>query len=245
MESKNQIRIAMWSGPRNISTAMMRSFENRDDTFVIDEPFYAYYLAKTGFDHPGREYVLKSQSTKWENIVDLITGDIPEKKMIWYQKHMVHHIIDDKNIDWVKLFNNFFLIRHPKEVIISYAKRNQIDGINDLGYPHQINLFKKIRNITGENPVVFNAKDILCNPEKSLRKMCAHLRINFSNKMLSWPKGPRKTDGIWSPYWYKNVIKSNSFKPYKKSIERVPKEYTNLLEDSLPYYNYLNSFNKQ
>ena len=150
MASQNQIRIAMWSGPRNISTAMMRSFENREDTFVIDEPFYAYYLYKTGFDHPGREDVLKAQSTKWEDVVKLIIGKIPEKKLIWYQKHMVHHIVNGRNISWVKFFNNCLLIRHPKDVIISYAKQSPINGINDLGYLQQVNLFKKIKNITGK-----------------------------------------------------------------------------------------------
>ena len=144
MTSQNQIRIAMWSGPRNISTAMIRSFGNRKDTFVIDEPFYAYYLSKTGFDHPGREDVLKSQSTKWKDIVNLIIGDIPDKKLIWYQKHMVHHISNNRNIGWVKFFNNCFLIRHPKDVIISFAKQSPINGINDLGYIQQVNLFKKI-----------------------------------------------------------------------------------------------------
>ena len=242
MDSKDQIRIAMWSGPRNISTAMMRSFENRDDTSVVDEPFYAYYLSQTGLDHPGRKEVLESQSTNWDNVVNLITGDIPNNKMIWYQKHMVHHIIDDKDIEWVKYFNNLFLIRHPKEVIISYSKQSPIDGIKDLGYPQQINLFNKIKNITGDYPAIFNSKDILCNPGKSLRVMCKHLKINFSNNMLDWPKGARKTDGVWYPYWYKNVIKSSSFKPYKKSNESLPKEYNNLLEECLQCYDYLNSF---
>ena len=184
MDSKDQIRIAMWSGPRNISTAMMRSFENRDDTSVVDEPFYAYYLSQTGLDHPGRKEVLESQSTNWDNVVNLITGDIPNNKMIWYQKHMVHHIIDDKDIEWVKYFNNLFLIRHPKEVIISYSKQSRIDGIKDLGYPQQINLFNKIKNITGDYPAIFNSKDILCNPGKSLRAMCEHLKINFSNNIM-------------------------------------------------------------
>ena len=242
MDSKDQIRIAMWSGPRNISTAMMRSFENRDDTSVVDEPFYAYYLSQTDLDHPGRKEVLESQSTNWDNVVNFITGDIPNEKMIWYQKHMVHHIIDDKNIEWVKYFNNLFLIRHPKDVIISYSKQSPINGIKDLGYPQQIKLFKKIKKITGDYPVVFNSKDILSDPKKYLRKICELLKINFSNKMLSWPKGSRKTDGVWSPYWYKNVIKSSSFKPYKKSNESIPKEYNGLLEECLQCYDYLNSF---
>lgn len=242
MGPDNHIRIAMWSGPRNISTAMMRSFENRDDAVVIDEPFYAYYLSQTGLDHPGREKVLKSQSTNWNHVVNLINGNIPNEKMIWYQKHMVHHIIDDEDIEWVRSFNNFFLIRHPQEVIISYLKQSKIEGINDLGFLHQMNLFKKIKKITGDYPIVFDAKDILSDPKKYLRKMCEYLNISFSNKMLSWPKGRRGTDGVWSLYWYKNVIESTSFKPYIASNEQVPKDYNNLLEECLPYYNYLNSF---
>jgi len=244
MISQNQIRIAMWSGPRNISTAMMRSFENRKDTFVIDEPFYAYYLSKTGFDHPGREDVLKSQSTKWKDVVNLIIGDIPDKKLIWYQKHMVHHISNNRDIGWVKFFNNCFLIRHPKDVIISFAKQSPINGINDLGYIQQVNLFKKINNITGKYPLVFDAKDILTDPENYLRMICQYFKISFSKKMLNWPKGLRVTDGIWSPYWYKNVINSNSFNPYKKSLESIPNQYKNLLDECLPYYDYLYSFKK-
>jgi len=154
-------RIAMWSGPRNISTAMMRSFENRKDTIVIDEPFYAYYLDKTGFDHPCKKEVLRSQSKNWNEVVDLITSDLPKNKAIWYQKHMVHHILSYDDIGWVKSFKNCFLIRHPKEVIISYAKKNNINSAYDLGYEQQVNLFKKIREITGSSPSVFDSKDIL------------------------------------------------------------------------------------
>ena len=188
MISRNKIRIAMWSGPRNISTAMMRSFENREDTFVIDEPFYAFYLSHSGFNHPGKAEVLKSQSTNWDEVVKLITGDIPDNKFIWFQKHMVHHIANEKDIGWVKCFHNCFLIRHPKEVIISYAKQAPINEITDLGFVQQVNLFKKIKTFTGKAPFVFDAKDILINPEKYLKKMCEYFNINFSSKMLKWPK---------------------------------------------------------
>ena len=131
------MRIACWSGPRNISTALMRSWSSRQDSFVSDEPFYAYYLYKTGFDHPGREEVIKSQSTKWEDIVELIIGKIPEKKLIWYQKHMVHHIVNGRNIAWVKLFNNCLLIRHPKDVIMSFGKKFKLSSSTQLGYHQQ------------------------------------------------------------------------------------------------------------
>ena len=244
MISRNKIRIAMWSGPRNISTAMMRSFGNRDDTFVIDEPFYAFYLNHSGFNHPARKEVLKSQSTNWDEVVKLISGDIPDNKFIWYQKHMVHHIAQEKDIEWLKNFHNCFLIRHPKEVIISYSKQAPINEIADLGFVQQVNIFKKIKTITGKTPFVFDARDILINPEEQLKKMCENININFSSKMLKWPKGERKTDGVWSPYWYKNVINSNSFFPYKSSQEEVPLKYKNLLSKCLSYYDYLQSYKK-
>ena len=244
MISRNKIRIAMWSGPRNISTALMRSFENREDTFVIDEPFYACYLSHLGFDHPGKEEILKSQSTNWDEVVQLVTGEIPDNKFIWYQKHMVHHIVNEKNINWLKNFHNCFLIRHPKEVIISYAKQAPINEIIDLGFIQQVTLFKKIKELTGKTPIVFDAKDILISPEKYLKKMCEYLNISFSSKMLKWPKGERSTDGVWSRHWYKNVINSNSFLPYKNSQEEVPPKYKNLLKECLSYYDYLLSFKK-
>ena len=241
---KNQKKIAMWSGPRNISTAMMRSFENREDTYVIDEPFYAYYLKKTNLNHPLRQEVINSQESRLNNVIESITGLIPNNKMIWYQKHMVHHIPRNINMDWVKSFENCFLIRHPKDVIISYSKRNSINGIGDLGYIHQKYLFQKIKKITGKYPSVFDSKDILLNPRKYLKIMCDDFQIGFSEKMLYWPKGPRKTDGVWASYWYKNVMNSTSFNIYKESKKKFPPKYNYLLEECLPYYEYLYSYKK-
>mgnify|MGYP001169463158 FL=1 len=241
---KNQKKIAMWSGPRNISTAMMRSFENREDTYVIDEPFYAYYLKKANLKHPFREQIISSQESRLNKVIESITGLIPNNKMIWYQKHMVHHIPRNINMDWVKSFENCFLIRHPKDVIISYSKRNSINGIGDLGYIHQKYLFQKIKKITGKYPSVFDSKDILLNPEKYLKVMCNDFEIDFSKKMLYWPKGPRASDGVWASYWYKNVMNSRSFKKFKKSDEKVPRKYNHLLEKCLPYYEYLYSYKK-
>ena len=244
MVLKRKKKIAMWSGPRNISTAMMRSFENREDTCVIDEPFYAYYLKKTNLNHPLRQEVINSQESKLKNVIELITRDIPNNKIIWYQKHMVHHISSNMNMDWVKSFENCFLIRHPKDVIISYSKRNSINGIGDLGYIHQKYLFQKIKKITGKYPSVFDSKDILLNPEKYLKIMCNDFKIDFSEKMLDWPKGPRETDGVWASYWYKNVMNSTSFNIYKESKKKFPSKYNYLLEECLPYYEYLYSYKK-
>ncbi|MDC3333847.1 HAD family hydrolase [Candidatus Marinimicrobia bacterium] len=235
-------RIAMWSGPRNISTAMMRSFENRKDTVVIDEPFYAYYLNKTGFNHPCKKEVLRSQSKNWNEVVGLITSDLPKNKSIWYQKHMVHHILSFDDIGWVKGFKNCFLIRHPKEVIISYAKKNNINSAYDLGYEQQVNLFKKIKEITGSSPSVFDSKDILSSPKSILQKLCIELDIKFSVKMLNWPKGNRPSDGVWSSHWYKNVVNSDRFMSYKEPLQDLKKEHIDIFKECMYHYNYLNSF---
>ena len=242
MNDRNIIRIAMWSGPRNISTAMMRSFENRKDTSVIDEPFYAYYLNKTGLNHPLRQKVLASQSINWDEIVAQLNGEIPKENTIFYQKHMVHHILSFDKIGWVKNFKNCLLIRHPKQVIISYSKKNKINSIKDLGFVQQVELFKQIKNLTGSYPAVIDSKDILLNPKSYLSKLCNYFDISFTEEMLSWPIGQRTTDGIWGSHWYKNVINSNGFIPYKESEESIRQDDIQFYQDSIEHYNYLSSY---
>jgi len=232
----------MWSGPRNISTAMMRSFENRKDTIVIDEPFYAYYLKKSDLVHPGKDQILKSQNNNWHEVVEQITSELPDGATIYYQKHMAHHIFPNNDIGWVKSFKNCFLIRHPKEVIISYSKKNKIKNASDLGFIQQVQLFKKIKNITGTTPAIFDSMDILLDPKVLLKKLCKYLEIEFSNKMLKWPKGIRDTDGVWASHWYKNVINSDGFKPYNKRNENLNINQIKLFEESMDHYNYLSSF---
>ena len=242
MNDRNIIRIAMWSGPRNISTAMMRSFENRKDTSVIDEPFYAYYLNKTGLNHPLREKVLVSQSINCDKIVAQLNGEIPKEKTIFYQKHMVHHILSFDKIDWVKNFKNCLLIRHPKQVIVSYSKQSKINSINDLGFVQQVELFEQIKNLTGSYPAVIDSKDILLDPKLYLSKLCNYFDISFLEEMLSWPIGQRTSDGIWGSHWYKNVINSNGFIPYKESEESIHQDDIQLYQDSIEHYNYLSSY---
>ena len=181
--------IAMWSGPRNLSTAMMRSFENRSDTVVLDEPFYAHFLDKTNLNHPGRDEVLLSQDCNWNNVVKMITGPIPQNKPIWYQKHMAQHNLDGCDISWIKNLNNCILIRHPKYVIPSYNREYSISNEQLLGYPQQLDLIRVLEEELGVPPPIFDATDILKNPEKGIKKICMSLGIPFSKKMLKWPKG--------------------------------------------------------
>ena len=233
------IRIAMWSGPRNISTAMMRSFENRPDTVVIDEPFYAHYLDKTGLEHPGRDKVLASQNTDWNEVATMLLGPIPEEQLVWYQKHMAQHNLEGCDLSWTRDVNNCFLIRDPEEVIHSYGKRFPIENELLLGFVQQAELFRDILDQTGIASPVLDAKDILTNPQNILEKLCAVIGIDFTKDMLSWPAGPRESDGIWAPYWYDRVEASTGFNPYRKKEIMIPENQQYLLEKCCPAYEYL------
>ena len=141
------MRIACWSGPRNISTALMRSWSSRNDTFVSDEPFYAFYLKETGLKHPMAKEIIAHYPNTYEEVINSINKEIPESKKIWYQKHMAHHLINLENIEWIKDFHNCFLIRHPKDVISSYIRKNKLNNINELGYPQQYALIQYLQKI--------------------------------------------------------------------------------------------------
>lgn len=232
-------QIAMWSGPRNISTAMMRSFGNRPDTFVSDEPFYGFYLANTQIDHPGRNEVLQVMETDWDSIVQTITGSPPNDKTIWYQKHMAQHILPGVDLTWTKNIINCFLIRDPKEVIISYHKKFAVHRAELLGYPQQVTLYYLIAKNAQNKPVIVDAKDILMNPKHMLKKLCLALNIQFTEEMLFWLPGLRETDGVWAKYWYGNVINSTGFKPYQPCNEDLPLELEKIYNECLVHYNFL------
>jgi hypothetical protein len=224
------VRVAMWSGPRNISTALMRSWENREDTAVSDEPFYGAYLKETGLDHPGREEIVEAMESDWEDVGKFITGPIPDSKVIWFQKQMAHHMLADWSLDWLEKVTNCFLIRDPKEVILSYSKKFEIRSLDLLGYRRQVEIFDLVKEITGEIPIVLDAKDVLSNPEGILKKLCEKLVVPFSGSMLSWPMGKRDSDGVWGKYWYQSVENSTGFKPYMSNDEPLP-------ENLIPVYN--------
>ena len=230
------IRIAMWSGPRNISTAMMRAWENRLDTFVVDEPFYAHYLSKNRVEHPGREEVLLNGEIDSYKVSQGLVKDISNSHKIYYQKHMTHHLLDSVNRDWMKDVINCFLIRNPKDMIISYSKIHSDITRDLLGIEQQKEIFDYVQNFTGEVPPVIDSKDVLLNPRGVLTKFCNRIGIDFSEKMLNWPKGSRDTDGIWGKYWYNNVINSTGFNPYTVKNSEVPDEYKSIYKESLKLY---------
>ena len=209
------LRIAMWSGPRNISTAMMRAWENREDCAVSDEPLYAAYLATTGIDHPGRDEVIAAGETDWRRVADTLLGPVPDGKAIWYQKHMNHHLLAGMDTDWVLALRNVLLIRDPAEVVASYIKSRATVTPDDIGLPQQGRLFDLLCDAVGEAPIVIDAGDFLRAPEAHLRALCDRLGIAFTPRMLSWPAGPRDSDGVWAPYWYDAVWRSTGFEPWR------------------------------
>jgi hypothetical protein len=222
------VRIAMWSGPRNISTAMMRAWENRSDTFVVDEPFYAFYLKKTGDDHPGAGEVIAAGETDWRRIVADLTEPIPNGARIFYQKQMTHHLLPEVSRDWLREVTDCFLIRDPSEVIASYIKKNREPTVEDLGFVQQAEIFEFIRRQTGSVPPVIDADEVLRNPERMLRLLCNAIGVEFTDAMLSWPPGPRATDGVWAKYWYAEVERSTSFQPWRERKIEVPKSLRNV-----------------
>ena len=225
----------MWSGPRNLSTALMRSFENREDTKVWDEPFYAYYLKETKKNHPLANEIINKYETNLDKIIDLVTA---EKDFIYFQKHMSHHIIKKIPINWITKGINCFLIRHPKEVLLSYIQKNDLIDSNDLGYPAQLRLFNYIKT-SNKKILVIDAKDLSEKPEIILKKICKKINIPFTEKMLNWPKGRRDSDGIWEKIWYKNVKSSTSFNKILNKEYEIPKKYNHIYNECLRIYDQL------
>lgn len=230
------MRIAMWSGPRNISTAMLRSFGSRPDTAVTDEPLYAHYLQATGIEHPGRAEVLASQPTDWREVAAELTGPVPGNKPIWYQKHMAHHLLPMIGRDWLDRLTHAFLIREPDEMLASLVKTYPAAGLADTGLPQQCEIFDRVADRLGRAPPVVLASDVLKNPRALLTKLCAALGIDFLPQMLTWEPGRRATDGVWAPHWYAAVEASTGFEPWRPKSVTLPPALRPLLDECRPWY---------
>lgn len=214
---------------------MMRAWGNRSDTAVVDEPLYAHYLDVKRKPHPGLDEVIAAGETDWRKATAALTGEIPSGKSIYYQKHMTHHLLADVGREWLARLTNCFLIRHPREVLASYVKIVELPELEDTGFPQQSDIFEYVWKLTGRAPPVLDAADVLKNPRRLLGLLCDALQVEFQAAMLSWPPGPRATDGVWAKHWYAEVEKSTGFRPYTpKQIdlpERLEAIYAECLED--------------
>ena len=205
------IRIAMWSGPRNISTAMMRSFSSRADCAVSDEPFYGAFLKATGEPHPMAEETIASMDCDWRSVLAAQLGDPPGGEPIWYQKHMPHHMVGPVGIAAMPDHRHAFLIRAPERVVASYRAKNELRRPEMLGFEQLRRYFEYEAERTGGIPPVVDSDDILADPPGVLEKLCHALGIDWDPAMLRWERGPHPADGVWGAHWYDRVNDSTGF----------------------------------
>jgi len=230
----------MWSGPRNISTALLRSWGNRADTLVCDEPLYAHYLFRTGLHHPLREQVIASQPTDWRAVVACLLAPLPAGKTIFYQKHMAHHLLPEIGRSWIGQLTNALLIRDPREMLTSLVKNIERPTLDDTGLPQQVELYENLAS-GGDPPPVIDARDVLLDPPGMLGHLCARLSVPFDPAMLHWPAGRRATDGVWAAHWYHAVEQSTGFQQYQPKAEPLPAELEPLAKDCQGLYERLHA----
>ena len=227
-------KICLWSGPRNISTALMYSFAQRDDTRVVDEPLYGHYLRKTGVRHPGREEIMAEVNCDGNFVMkDLINLNDENGKEVLFLKQMTKHLVDVDR-DFLPKFKNILLIRNPRDMLPSLAENITRPILADTGLDLQWHLYKNLEKM-GNNPIVIDADELLKDPKGILKQLCYHLKLKFFYSMLSWPAKPREEDGIWAKYWYKSLHKSTGFQSYQAKLD-FPVNLKQLLSECMPYY---------
>jgi hypothetical protein len=229
------MRIAMWSGPRNLSTAMMYSFGARSDFAVVDEPFYAAYLTLTGLQHPMRDEIIASQPTDPQKVIDQLLGSIPAQKPHFYQKHMAQHMIDDVPREWVAQVTNIFLIRHPARVAASFSAKYDNPTLADIGFVQQAELYEQL-TAQGHAPVVIDSADIRRAPETMLKRLCAAIDLPWDPAMLNWPMGGHPDDGVWAAHWYASVHGSTGFANAEGPLPALDGPRADLADAAMPVY---------
>jgi len=232
----------MWSGPRNLSTALMYAFAARGDCAVWDEPFYAAYLAATGIDHPMRDAIIAAHEADPTRVAEACRADLPQNKRLFYQKHMTLHMIPDFDRAFMRDCENVFLIRHPARVVASYVKKREGPALADIGFVQQAELFDEVAGWMGRAPLVIDSADIRADPAAALGRLCAALGIQFTEQMLRWPAGPKTFDGVWAPHWYGAVHRSSGFENPEGAVPELPPGYARLVEQALPYYDRLSAY---
>ncbi len=230
------MKIAMWSGPRNLSTAMMYSFAARGDCAATDEPFYAAYLAATGVQHPMGADIIAAGQTDAAGVAAACLGPNPDGQPLWYQKHMTLHMIPGFDRSFLRGLTNVFLIRLPARVVASYSKKRESPTLADIGFVQQAELFDQVAQMTGSAPPVVDSADIRATPRETLTRLCAALGIPFTEAMLNWPAGPKAYDGVWAPHWYNAVHSSTGFDEPEGPLPDLPSAYQALVEQALPSY---------
>ncbi|MCW1918914.1 HAD family hydrolase [Rhodobacter sp. KR11] len=231
----------MWSGPRNLSTAMLYSFAARGDCAVWDEPFYAAYLQATNLPHPMAAEVIAAGEPDPQKVATLCTQN-PPLQSLFYQKHMTLHMIPAFDRGFLKDLTNAFLIRHPARVIASYAQKRESPTLADLGFTQQTELFDQVAQMTGAAPPVVDSADIRANPKATLFRLCTRLNIPYTDRMLTWPPGPKPFDGVWAPHWYNAVHASTGLGDPEGPLPTLTPELQRLCDQAMPHYDRLRKF---
>lgn len=229
-------RIAMWSGPRNLSTAMMRAFSSRPDCAVSDEPFYAAYLAATGIVHPMNDAVLASQKQDPQAVAADLLGPVPGGRPVWYQKHMAHHMVEGFPLDWMDGMTNVFLLRSPERVLASYAQKREDVSLRDIGFAEQAALFDRVADRLGKPPPVVDSDDVRRDPRRTLSALCTAIGLDFDEAMLSWPEGQHPDDGVWAPHWYGAIFASTGFAPPDEKAVELPGHLQRISDEARVFY---------
>ena len=233
------MKIAMWSGPRNLSTAMMYAFAARGDCAAWDEPFYAAYLAATGIDHPMKDQVIAAGETDPAAVAAACLGPNPDGQPLWYQKHMTLHMIPGFDRGFLRGLTNVFLIRHPARVVASYSRKRESPTLADIGFVQQAELFDQVADWLGHAPLVVSAESVRATPADTLARLCAALGIAFTPAMLQWPAGPKPYDGAWAPHWYNAVHGSTGFDEPEGPLPQLSGAEGKLVDAALPFYHKL------
>jgi hypothetical protein len=221
--SDSCVRVAMWSGPRNISTAMLRSWGSRPHSIVCDEPLYAHYLERNeATPHPGRQETLAHHESDWRKVVAWLTGPVPPGTRVFYQKHMAHHLLPEIDFAWVDQLSNCFLIRQPREMLASLLEFLPEPTLADTGLPQQVALYRRLSSRADQPCPVIDGRDVLENPREMLTRLCDAIGIPFDQAMLRWDPGPRDTDGAWGPFWYAKVYETTSFGKNRPPVTKLP-----------------------
>lgn len=220
----------------------MRSWENRSDTTVVDEPLYAHYLQLTGLDHPGADEVMAHHETDCERVIASLVGSVPGNRSIFYQKHMAHHLLPEVSRGWLSEVVHVFLIRSPRAMLASLHAKTPFPSLTDTGLPQQVEIFRRVKERTGTVAPVLDSRELLLNPAAMLSTLCERLGIPFDSDMLTWPAGRRASDGIWAKHWYEKVEQTTEFAPYRETNPELPEELEPLLEQCLEYYEELHQY---
>lgn len=232
--------LAMWSGPRNISTAMMYAFGNRPDCVAWDEPFYAFSLVQRGNDHPMRDEIIAANESDWDRLVARCLA--PAERPVFYQKHMTHHMLDGFDRGWIKGLTNAFLVRSPERVLASYSQKWSDVSLRDIGFVEQAEIFDLVADRLGHAPPVVDAEDVLNDPAGVLTRLCEACGIPFDAAMLNWPAGPKAFDGVWAPHWYNAVWASTGLSRPEPRPVVLPDALRRIADAAMPFYEKMRRF---